>query len=419
MEQIAEKKVITFIDEASLLFTNGDDGLKEKLRKIEGIPNASYLVKDNRVFVFDKLVSEVKKSLDDKELNESLPELALSLISLSTVSPEEAIEHWHIMPEPYKLEKDDSCDDFLIRHRPFNAIIPGLFHEEKEANKALSALLVGSILKGDGDFVYHGQSMKLCEPLNTAILPPRPIIHNVPETGDSKIFEYTYTRLGGSKFIEGFEPISESLFDEVKNLEMSWAKTNSYASQCSCNHVEIIWKRVHELSFETLNNPKDAVPDYGQEEIVELRSIYPELSMLTDGSLYEHFDSYQMDCCYIRGWTANRDDSFLFYLLGKLVIKACESIDAEEVGTMLAYSLLNGDSLNEGLEFSYSWYQYNSVIKCLASRVANAMQFLEKERKQGNLQGNEITTMMDAFRLDRKFNAEPTKVTQTSIQIAT
>jgi hypothetical protein len=412
-----EKNKLLMFDEASLILGANDDNLKEDLRKIEGIPNASYLVKDHQqVFVFDKLVAEVKKQ-QDQGSNDSLQELALRLIPISTMAPKEAIESWRVVPEPYLLEKDNTSGDFIIRHKPFDSIIAAVFHNKKDTNKALALLLIGSVLKGDGDFIYHGQSMKLCKLINTALLPLCPLIRNIPESIDSKTDMHTYTRLGNTRFIEGFEPISESLFDEVKSLEMSWANANGYASQCSCNHVETIWKRVHELSFETLNDPKDAVPDYEQEEIVDLRSIYPELSMLTDGSLYEHFDSYQMGCCYIQGWTANRDDSFLFYLLGKLAIKAVESIDAEEIGTMLAYSLLNGDSLNEGFEFSRSWYQYNSAIKRLASRVANAMQFLEKEKKQGNLQGNEITTMMDAFRLGRKFNAKTIKITQTSAQI--
>lgn len=50
-----------FLDEAGYLLGGNDDTLKEDLRKNEGVPNATYLVKDGQVFVFEKLVKKVKE----------------------------------------------------------------------------------------------------------------------------------------------------------------------------------------------------------------------------------------------------------------------------------------------------------------------------------------------------------------------
>ncbi len=407
------------IDETHLILGGNDDNLKEKLRKIDNVPNASYLVKSHKVFVFDKLVAEVKKQ-QDQGSNDSLEDLALRLIPVSTISPEEAIESWGIMPEPYLLEKDNASGEFIIRHQPFNSIILLFLNNKKDANKALARLLMGAVIKGNGDFIYRGQSMSLRDPINTELLPFRPLICNIPESIDSN--DFVYTRLSDYSFSEGFEPVSEKLFDDIKNLELSWAKQSNYASRYSSNHSELIWERVHEFPLETLNNPKDDVPDCAEaeEDLLKLRDFYPELSKLTDGSLYDRFDTYQSDCCYINGWSANRDDSFLFYLLGKLANNDCGSLDAGDIGEMMSYSLLNGGSFNDSLEFGDFWYQYDSSIKCLAYRVASAMQFLGKEREQTNLQGNKITTMMDVFRMGRKFNSgKPIEVTQTHTQFET
>ncbi len=58
----------------------------------------------------------------------------------------------------------------------------------------------------------------------------------------------------------------------MKNLEASWAKASNYVSQYSDEHAEKIWRHVHELPLSTLNDPLDVVPDYEQEDLVELRS---------------------------------------------------------------------------------------------------------------------------------------------------
>jgi len=61
MNSSTRQKPLVFLDEAGYCFGVQKDGLKEDLRKIEGVPNATYLVKDGQVFVFDKLVRLVNE----------------------------------------------------------------------------------------------------------------------------------------------------------------------------------------------------------------------------------------------------------------------------------------------------------------------------------------------------------------------
>lgn len=377
-------------------FSGHDDGLKEELRKIEGVPNATYLVKDGQVFVFNKLVLKVKEHRKQPDL--PLADLARSLIPLATVSAKEAVETWGIVPEPYEMAKNPS-GGLMIRHRPFNARLPGTFQVKHDVQEAFARLLVGDIQPGSGDFTYRGQPMTLCDPLDPVLLPPQPVIQPGLEPAN-----WVYTALGSVDYESGFEPVSEALFGRVKELEAAWKDNSARAAQHAHHHAVEVWVRAAALRLETLNDPADEVPEYGQQDFAELRPLYPELSMLSDGSLYAWFDVYQMECCYINGWTATRDDDFLFYLLGKVAGRQHESETAREVGQWVAYALLRGDSLDAALAFGLAAALYDSAISRLARRIADAMQFLAGDKKATALQGRVITTLMDTFRLSRKCN---------------
>jgi hypothetical protein len=73
-----------FYDEFSLLRSN--DPLVVKLHQIEGVPNATYLVRGEQVFVFDKLV-ELVEALGMKIDDPELPDLARQLVDAASVSP--------------------------------------------------------------------------------------------------------------------------------------------------------------------------------------------------------------------------------------------------------------------------------------------------------------------------------------------
>jgi hypothetical protein len=103
---------------------------------------------------------------------------------------------------------ESTASGLMIRHRPFNARLPGIFQSKDGALDAFASLLLGGIQLGSGDFVYRGQPMTLCDPLDTALLPPRPAIQRVGEPEN-----LGYTALRSVTYEPGFEPVSEALFD--------------------------------------------------------------------------------------------------------------------------------------------------------------------------------------------------------------
>lgn len=387
---------VVILDEFGYYFGGRNDNLKEDLRKIDGVPNATYLVKNGQVFVFDKLVQLVE---EHRTLQPGLPlaDLARGLIAEATVSAKDAVETWGVVPEPYELA-EHPASGFMIRHRSFNARLPGTFQSKDGAQDAFASLLLGGIQSGNGDFAYRGQPMTLCDPLDTALLPPRPVIERVEEPEN-----LGYTALRSVAYEPGFEPVSEALFDDAKEREAAWKNDSTRAARYAQDRAADIWARAATLQLETLGDPTDEVPECGQEDFTELRLLYPELPMLSDGSLYAWFDVYQSECCYINGWTASRDDDFLFYLLGKVAGRQHEQNAAKEVGQWTAYALLRGDLLPDALAFGRAAALYDSAISRLARRIADAMRFVAEDKKATDLRGHSITTPMDGFRSARKF----------------
>lgn len=70
------------------------------------------------------------------------------------------------------------------------------------------------------------------------------------------------------------------------------------------DHVAALWARASDFRFEMFNDPNDEVPECGRKDAAELRLAYPELTMLSDGSLFELFDAFQMEVWSNRGWVA-------------------------------------------------------------------------------------------------------------------
>ncbi|WP_298705457.1 hypothetical protein [uncultured Variovorax sp.] len=397
-----------------LAFNSGvpDDRLREALRDVDGVPKTSYVVRDGSVFVFDKLLQEVQKAQAGAGPGHHLSELAAQLLPMSMVSPAEAVEHWGLVPPPYERLAWVS-GEFTIWHRPFNARIPGTFMNEHDVQRALARLIVGDVQPGRGDFTYRGQPLILCDPLDLALLPPRPTLP--PADGPTR---HRTAALAHVAYLPGFDPISEPLFAEVKQLEADWGQESA---RCA-GHVRVriaeLWSRVEEFqsSLASLNQLRGAgtVPEYALEEFAELRPLYSELTMLSDGALFAMFDSFQMECRYINGWTASRDDDFLFYLLGKVAGSngEFEGEKAEAVGEWIAAAVLGGSSFDSALAFGLACESYDSAVARLAKRIADAMTFLGSDKDVNALQGCEIRTLREHFQRARSYGSSPIVVEQ-------
>jgi hypothetical protein len=377
-------------DEFATYFADGDTYLKEQLRNIVGIPNATYQVIDGKVFIFDKLVKLVKKQ---QALEPSLPlsELAYSSLLEATVTANEAVTDWNIIPVPYELAPY-SLNGFMIRHKPFNAMLPIVFKTEKDAQEVLAKLILESVPFDNGEFNYRGQALSLCEPLNLSDLPSRPDIQI-----DYPSEVHYFSSFNGLNYEVGFDPVPEALFNEIKALETSWKLDLESVEQYVQEHAADVWALTHMLNLEALDDPTDQVPDYQQDEFSALRILYPEFPMLSAGSLFAWFDKYQSDCCYTNGWTANRDDGFLLYLIGKIAGLQYEQNVAIDVGKWVSYSLLRGESLYAALQFGNEAFLYNTSILKLAYSITDAIRFVADDKKKIQRQGPSISTMSDLF----------------------
>jgi len=393
--------VFHFHDEMGYYLHKPNEELKEALRDIEGVPNATYVVKAGRVFVFEKLVklvvenaALVGRGTSDSPLQR---DDVVSLVKDAWVSPEAAVEEWGIVPEPYVLKLDKVAGRWVIWHQPFNALVPGIFESQDTAKKVLAKLLVGTAVEGDGQFSYGGQPLTLRAPLAVTSLPERPVFPSLDSTASS----HAYKRLTGVEFESGFSPVSQALFEQVKELESLWEDDRVHACADASRRADAMWRMVKDLPLTALDDPTDVVPEYGRSDFEELQPLYPELSMLSAGSLYSWFDVYQLDCCHLSGWTACRDDSFLFYLLGNLVDEQFDGETAAEVGQLVAFALLRGDSLEEASSFGRRCDAYADALRFISARVADAMRFLTKDKTAVDLRGSPISTTADFFRMCR------------------
>lgn len=392
-------RCISFIDEAGDYFSSFGlkDQLKAKLREVPGIPNATYLAIDGRVFVFDKLVHLVGEYLK-REPNVIFDELALSFITEATVSAKEAVELWNIVPEPYEMTQHPPGGS-VIRHRPFDAALPGGFESKTDVQEAFAKLLLGEILPGNGSFAYKAQPLRLFQAFDLGQLPLRP---SFPNAFTSE--HLPHTALSEVAYVRGFDPISEHLFNAVKNKEASWNFDSTKAAQRAQTLIAKVWRRTATLQLETLNTSIEEMPTPDNAAIAELRILYPELNMLDDGPLYAKFDDYQFEYRYIAKWDVSRDDTFLYYLLGTVTDPQYDADTATKAGQWACHALLRGDSVSDAILFGRLAVSYDSVISVLACRIASAMQFLAEDNEKTEQRGPMITTMSDALRIGRKCN---------------
>ena len=239
------------------------------------------------------------------------------------------------MPAPYEVREERS-GRLTIHHRPFNARVSEVFETRDSLERALASLLIGEPLPGTGEFSYRGQSLQLCDPIDLGLLPQRPILPaNLVQS------EAGYCALGYIDFAPGFTPVSPELFATVKEVELAWRRDVAGVQRYVALHANKIWGVASTLDLSKLNDRHDVVPECGHSDLASLRALYPELSMLSDETLYVLFDSYHYECFHASEWIPTRTDSFLFYLLAtRDEWQVGQGEAKEDAGMWVAYSLL-------------------------------------------------------------------------------
>ena len=406
----AQTGVRLFYDEAGVLLDgmSKDDLLKERLRSVDGIPNAAYEVRGDRVFVFEKLLRSVQ-ALGMRADEPALADLALRLLDGSTVSPEEAVNRWKIVPEPYEVEIL-ATGGVEIRHRPFNARVPGVYATITEALPALVKLLMGAVVPGQGEFDYKAQPMSLCDPLDLSMFTMAPPV-GMPAAASTGQGWRQWVFGPSTGWLDGFAPLPESRFTVLADACEKWDAFCSFMSEHVTGSSALIWSRAGELGLSMLNDPSETVDDTFGQRIEGLRRCYPELTMLSDGTLYWQHSAFEDDRWDSGSAEARRDDEFIAYLVGFLVD---ESLDAEHttyVGKWALYHWLAGNTLEEAKCFARQ-VEFNRLqANRLSQRLSDAMRYLQAA-SYNQLRGREISTFGDMFRRYRKTNTVPLVVHQ-------
>ncbi|MGF6440352.1 hypothetical protein [Paraburkholderia youngii] len=395
-------------DEAGYLLhhMSAGDQFKERLREISGIPNASYEVRGERVFVFEKLLRNVqalRMAADDVDL----PDIALRLVDGATVAPLEAVDRWKIMPVPYEIE-ERRRGVVTIRHRPFNARIPGVFNDRVDAQPALVQLLMGEVVPGAGEFNYEGQPMTLCDPLSVDAFTMAPPVQ-LPGAAAERPWVGNWVEPAVPNWLDGFPPLPEERFIELSHACRAWDAACDVMDQRVVTEARTIWARAGELGLSALNDPDDVVDDGHGEKIKGLRECYPELSMLTDGSLYWQYYMYMPGDADF--WDLRRTNDFIAYLAGSLIDDSLDEEGTTSLGKWFLYQLLSGSPVAEAKRFALEVESNRRTANRISRRMSEAMRFL-RGVTQGPLRGAKVSTLADLYRLGRKKNSVPVMVEQ-------
>ncbi len=424
-EKSPMKKNIMIVDEAWKLLNNNDDALKERLRSIEGIPDASYKVKDGHVFVFDKLLQMVKQKIKDGQLRDS--DLSsgeiLELSKGAWISAEEAIATWGVIPRSYQTEQHDG--EYTIHHSHLFSAIPQKYTTLAELNVALTKLLVGDTLEAQGkaDFSYKGQPLQLKKSFDLKSLPEKPVfdIANLPISPTDQLF--SSSNFFDAEYIEGFSIFSREDFQTLISLASEWREIkNKISNAISMNNI---WAMAINYNLSILNAQvkHDAKLDTEEKYNVGiLRQLYPELTTLSDTALFMQYDCFESylrytetcSCC----WSPEREDDFLFHLIGQLgSTSELEATKARDLGMYMLFQGQEGIPEDTAIQTGLNALEYGSALTTMEWEIACIMRYLANDSKVERLQGHNIVTLHDTSRQSRKFNGKMINISQSRIDL--
>ena len=394
-------KFHVFLDEAASYF-GGNDSLKERLRTIQGVPNITYDVRSDKVFVFDALVDlvimasrEKGKDLDDAEI--------LALLPQAELTPIEAVERYGVWPSQYKPERL-SKGGYRIVHWPLNSVLPGVYEDHATLNNALARLLVGGKIEGNAKTEYRGQPLDLIDPLAMTKVDDVPTYGAVIRDNLKP-----YLSLGSLSYVEGFEPISKELFDAAAEQEKTWAladlSARAYARELFAKVWPILQNKVVDIVNTAYSEATHLTADE-LDEITALRRFYPELKEIHAYAVLQSLSDYHSVELGIRSTGAyEREQEFLFYLMGKATANAGVKYAIAAHGERVAYFLIKGRLLPTAMQKASECTAYSRDLGLLCSNLAKACRFLKEDAQSNVQQGSKVSTLSDLYREGRKYNA--------------
>jgi len=361
-----------------------EDAVRFALSAVRGVPKAQYIARNGRVFVYDKLVELVRKN---PALAGRPPVLnadgVRALIQDAWLAPQEAATLWRICPWPYQIQcVGGDQRRWQIQHAFLNARVAmpdcSKAYASATAARMLAGESVGSPAHEPGYFEFRGQHLILCDPIDPASLPPRPrySLDETPvEAGEPVVSKVEWS--------DGFAPLPREKFDRVRTLEMRWLKDNTRARRRAQARTAEIWRAADGLPFATLNGFDGPVSPEDARLLDGLRDHYPELAVLGDKALCEHYWTYQINTVWDDdGIVARREDGFLFHLLGALVNRVDPYALDGGLGEVIGAFLLDGWTFDEARIQLDAWLHYDRALSQLAWNVLLAMRFLTDDHNQ-------------------------------------
>ncbi|WP_445496841.1 hypothetical protein [Photorhabdus sp. SF281] len=395
-------------DELGSTFGYAKDSLRKILRSVEGIPAVQYLVKDGKVFVFEKLVALMsqEKSTD--------PLKALELLEQAYVSPMQAVADWKIVPYPFEVNSNDNGNCGWLHHTKFDAVIPKKFDTLAQLQEAMADLLIGRSITPDALelmdpnlFYFEKQVYKSI--VSLADLPTDPLEEWDDMTTDS------VEMLAVDQYHPGHPLLTEIVFKGIREVSGKWQGKLDWM-HCAAEHDDQAISSISFLPLERLNADYATtwVPEEDDKQVIAaLRSHYPELSGVSDVALYFLYDEFQMACNQVSGAEPIRDTDFLFYAAGTALGVDDEGTAVRDAGKIVVYLLSENTPADVVAKKIQEYVARDKSIRQLALWRWNVSKFLETFAQIENGAGQPIVVFSDLMKIGRKYGGAAVTITQS------
>lgn len=341
--------------------------LESAVLKIPGVPNARYVVRDGRVFVFKKLIADIQKNQVDVAQS---PQAVIDLVESAWVGAIEATTVHGVMPAGYEIEVVD--EKFHIRHEALWARIPFEFSSAHDVAVALGSVLLGNAIATRGDFQFDGQWLVFEEPLSLS-LPEKPLIK-----GDSNQVDQSHP-MQHPAYEPGLSAFTPQDYEAVRGLITRWCADLHIMAEVSDTEYPDIWAKVlsqeipRPLYTRNFDHPNN---DELRAEAAELARLYPELGGLSASHLHSHYSIFAGELSGHIDIEFIRNEEFSVYLLGLQAQSDRDEDLAYSAGLHTWFSLKRGETWDQACAFAQSCQTYDSSLFTLNSRFTDAMNTL-------------------------------------------
>lgn len=456
------KKII--MDECHNLIDTDSSRLTDELRRIDGVPDVTYRVEGESVFVFDVLFSIMKNfklPSDPTEREAVLKAIVPDLLPTACVPAIDAVTSHGITPDCYTIVERDGY--FFVKNIALKSFIPVAVASVEEAQRLLADVLVGKRIPTDRDELI--ESGEVCPNRLNFVLPVNDgtaeyeiykaaptlfyafgdqVFENDPNGVDEfdftlpdtiSFFLFDITTAANSGTMEGVPPapfregcllVSRERYAIMVEKAAQWffasdtavaIASSIYADKQACQSLfsAFIPETAGAVSGAEFNEDDKAVLD-------AIRREFPELSGMPDDDVHDYYCEFRRTEHYLRSVDASdvyRDEKYLFYFLGKV----CQSGLSEEqrlqdsaaVGAIAAYFFSLGRSVEDIISLAKMYAELTKKVHRVMWECNRLFSYLaEVSAKGGKITcGKKVTTMADTFKTMRKVNSASIEVTQS------